>query len=247
MDKTLLQIESCIGNIKDPNEIHIFMKGAINMLTEFFKKINIKITSIDKISTIIKLIFLSLLDHKNILNITFDKLRFSLKSVRSSFYRPKEKWEFEENDNQENIALHKTISEMRENLDCFFYFILKFTNDVTNGKKIWYILENHIEKKINSEKITNRIIDLIMLYTLGKCRYLKNCCNETEKKNRDLTVSTILEFVSDKFFNSKIIIPNEKSEYVENHSVTFFTELICDNSDLLPFSYISSESFIEVK
>jgi hypothetical protein len=260
IDKTLLQIEDCIRNIKEQNEINIFMKAAICMLTEFFNKINTNITSIDKITSIIKLIFLSLLDHKNILNITFDKLRISLKRVKSNFYKHKENYEYDldlnlnlnsnsnlDSNKNENIKIQKTVFEIRDNLECFFYFILKFTNDVTNGKKIWFILENHLGKKTNSEKITNRIIDLIMLFTLGKCRYLKNFSDNIEKKNTDLAVTTILEYVSDKFFNSKINIPNDKSEYIENHSVALFSELIFNNSDLLPFSYISSEHFIEVK
>jgi hypothetical protein len=262
----LLIIEDCLRNIKDPNEVNIFIKAAVKMLMEFFNKINTSITSVDKITTIIKIIFFSLFENKNILNITFDNLRLSLKKIKSSFYKTKDKFNFEENliDNnskndsysnnniQESILLQKTIIEMREILECYFYFILRFTNDVNNGKKIWLILENYIGKKFNSEKITNRIIDLIILFTLGKCRYLKNCLdrNDNINKNRELAVSAILEYVSDKFLNSKILIPieneKEKSEYIENHSITLFTEIICNNSDLLPFSYISSESFIQV-
>jgi hypothetical protein len=253
LDNMILSIQECIRKIENPNEVNIFIKAAIRMLTEFFIKINTSITSIDKITTIIKLIFFSLLENKNILNITFENLCHSLKRIKSSFYKPKEKFNFDENlnnnNNQESITLQKTIIEMREILECYFYFVLKFTKDVSNGKKIWLILENHIENKFNSEKITNRLIDLIILFTIGKFRNLKNFSDRLDSNNinRDLIVSTILEFVSDKFFNSRIIIPNEKSEYLKNHSVTLFTELICNYSDLLPLTYMSSESFIKVK
>lgn len=246
IEKNLLKIEDCLRNLKDPMEIKIFLTCSIRMLAEFFNKINTTINSIERITLIIDLIFLPLIEQKDILNITFEKLKHSIKSLKTNFYKLKEKPDTETTDREENFTFQKAISQIKENLDCFFYYILRFTNDITNGKKIWYILENQIIKRTNSEKVTNRIIDLSILYVLGRSRYLKYNATETDKKQIILATSTILEFISDKFFNAKVIIPLDKNEYIENHAVTLFSEIICNYTDLLPYNYLSNESFIDV-
>ena len=247
LEKNLIKIDECIKNMKNPQEINVFKNETIKMLAKIFNKINTNITSIEKITSIIDLIISPCLDNKEMLNVTFDKLKNSIKSLRSGFYKTNEKIDSEFTEREENQTLQRGIISMRENLECFFNYILRFSKDITYGKKIWFILENQIIKKTNSEKITNRMIDLVILYTLGKCRYLKIKNDENIKKQIILCISTIMEFVSDKFYNSKIVIPMDKNDYIENHSVNLFTDLICDNIDLLPYNFISSESFIEVK
>jgi len=246
LEKIIIKIEDCLRNIKDKAEIKIFMNCIIKMLAEIFNKINTTIISADKITLIIDLIFLPLLEKKDVLNINFHKLKCSFKNLKTNFFQIKEKLEMESTEIEDNHIFIKAIIQMRENLDCFYYYIIKFTNDITNGKKIWYILENQIIKRTNNEKITNRVIDLLILYVLGKSRYVKNFVDENENKKIILTISTIIEFIADKFFNSKIIIPSDKNDYIENHSVTLFTEVICNYTDLLPYSYISSENFMDV-
>jgi len=246
LEKNIIKIEDCLRNIKDQIELKIFMNCIIRMLAEIFNKISISIISADKISLLIDLIFLPVLEQKNLLNISFEKLKSSLRSFKSNFYKGKKKLEMDMNESDEYYEFKKAVSHMRENLDCFFFFILKFTNDVTNGKKIWIILENQIIKRTNSEKITNRIIDFAILYVLGKSRFLKNSMDESENKKMILAISTIIEFIAEKFYNSKVIIPVDKNEYLENHSVTLFSEIICNYTDLPPYSYISSETFINV-
>jgi hypothetical protein len=246
LEKNIIRIEDCLRNIKDQTEMRIFMDCIIRMLAEIFNKINLTIISPDKINLILDLIFLPMLEEKESLNISFENLRSSMYHMKTNFFKTKEKIEIDSADRENNFAIQKIIIQRRDNLDCFFYYITKFTNDTTNGKKIWYILENQIIKRTNSEKITNRVIDLSILYILGKSRFLKNFMDENEKKRIVLSISTIIEFISDKFFNSKIIIPVNKNDYLENHSVALFTEIICNYTDLLPYSFISSETFINV-
>lgn len=246
LEKNIIKIEDCLRSIKDETEMKIFMDSIIKMLAEVFNKINLTIISADKISLILDLIFSPILEQKEALNLSFEKLKNSIYNMKTNFFKTKDKLELDSADREENLITQKIIGQRRDNLDCFFYYITKFTNDITNGKKIWYILENQIIKRTNSEKITNRVVDLAILYILGKSRYLKNFMDENEKKKIVLSISTIIEFVSDKFFNAKIIIPVDKNEYIENHSVALFTEIICNYTDLLPYSFISSEAFIDV-
>ncbi len=246
LERNIIKIEDCLNNMKDQIEIKIFMDCIIKMLAEVFNKINLTLISADKISLILDLIFLPMLEQKEALNISFEKLKYYIYNMKTNFFKTKENLEIDSVDREEDLVVQKIIKQKRVNLDCFFYYITKFTNDITNGKKIWYILENQIIKKTNSEKISNRVIDLAILYILGKIRYLKNFMDENEKKQLVLSISTIIEFIADKFFNSKIIIPINKNDYLENHSVALFTEIICIYTDLLPYSYISSEAFIDV-
>lgn len=243
LEKNIIKIEDCLHIITDETEIRIFMKSVIKMFAEIFNKINSTIISADKISLILDLIYIPMLENKESLDVSFEKLKTSIYHMKTNFFKTKEKIEI---DSVLNISIDKVIGQRKDNLDCFFYYITKFSNDITNGKKIWYILQNQIMKKTNSEKITNRVIDLSILYILGKSRYLKNFMDENEKKRIILSISTIIEFISDKFFNSKIIIPLDKNDYLESHSVALFTEIILNYTDLLPYSYISSETFIEV-
>lgn len=246
LENNILKIKECMIIIKNPTEMKIFMDCIIKLLTEIFNKINQSMISADKISLILDLIFMPILDNKEALNINFEKLRNSIYNMKTNFFKSKEKLELESFDREENITIQKIIGQMRDNLDCFFYYITKFTNDTTNGKMIWYVLEKQITNKTNSDRITNRVIDLAILYILGKSRYVKNFMDENEKKKIVLPIFTIIEFISVKFLNLKIIIPEDKNDYLENHLVALFTEIICNYTDLLPYSYISSETFIDV-
>ena len=117
------------------------------------------------------------------------------------FYYRKEK-----KSSHENPELDNLMKSIYLYLDCYFKYLVKFTNDITTGKKIWKNMEEIIRSKLEDKQHCQMIIELVIMYIFSISKTIKTGITKIiEDVNKcKLIFSTIFEFLCDKLNSTRI-------------------------------------------
>jgi hypothetical protein len=211
LEKYILKIKSVLdqGLIQDPVEISTFRFSMIKILGEAFEKTNNVVKQISRLTHkfIIELIFSSMSERKKFIQDNSENLKILLKNSsvsRSGTYHSKNKSDFSEEISLINLMNDKNFVDLRDIIETYYKYVVRFTTDVTAGKKIWKEVEEYMKNFLSLEE-GNILLEVSVIFIFNKCK----------TPSGKIILSSIFEFLCDKF-NSSNFIQIPKTSTIEN-------------------------------
>jgi hypothetical protein len=220
IDKYINQASQCIHNLDILNrgsELIAFKQIFIIVLGEYFGKTKNLILTKQNYQFYLSTNFSAFIREKELISDNYENLKNVFKSF--SLYKSR-------GDDTETV-----LNLIRTHIDSFYKYLTTFTTDLSAGKKIWKDVEEYLLSEIDYRH-TNMFIQLFILYIFNK---IKLCDSDCEKS--PVIVSSIIEFLCDKFNYSHINLPEDEKTYC----VSLFYDIICNHYEVI----LSNQNFNE--
>lgn len=218
LEKYIIKIKSVIdqGLIQNPSELSIYRFSMIKVLGEAFEKTKNVVNQLSRLTHkfIIELIFISMSERKKFIQENSENLKLLLKNSfvsRTGTYHSKNKSDFSEEISLINLMNDKNYLEIRDIIESYYKYVVRFTTDVTAGKKIWKQVEEYMKNSLTLEE-GNILLEISVIYIFNKCK----------ASSGKIILSSIFEFLCDKF-NSSNFIQIPKSANLENRADSKFS------------------------
>jgi hypothetical protein len=232
IEKYILKAKGCIQNLElldRTSEVEIFKETLIFVLGELLYKTKNVIISKQEHSFYIHLVFSSFIKEKEILLENVENIKNIFKTSRTPYNK----------DNKsdtivDDVNFDRILMNLKKNIDSFYKYLFTFTTDVSTGKKIWKEIEYYVLSLIMNQRQCNDLLQIFILYIFNKIKLLQ----ENEKKNK-IIISSIFEFLCDKFNYSNKNIPIDENE----HCTSMFYDIVCNHYETI--STHSSQLFTE--
>jgi hypothetical protein len=267
VEKYLTKTHGYIDNLKLINrdeDLNIFKNTIVDSLGLIFERTSVISLSNENSKFFIQLVFNNLID--NIVNINkyYEKIKNSFR-LNTSVYVKESKSDLialalTGND---SIEYEMTVSLLKRNIDSFFNYILKFTTDVSAGKKIWKEVEDYINNVIIGINNNNHniLLEISIIYIFNKTKQIHNNNIIVEKntninnslvngKNNRIVLSSIFEFLCDKYTSDIIVFPHDINTIdlkAMVNNLNLFFEILNNHSYLIINGDMFNERYMKVK
>jgi hypothetical protein len=232
IERYINKAKNCIQNLElmERNaEVGIFKETLVIVLGELFLRTKNIVVGKQEQSFYVNLIVSTFIREKDILLENIENIKAIVKNNKLQPYKDNKSETIVDDPNFE-----KTVTTIRKNIDSFYKYLFTFTTDVSIGKKIWKEVEDYVASVIPDQRQCNMLLQIFILYIFNKIKLL----SENEKKHK-IIVSSIFEFLCDKFNYSSKNIPVDENE----HCVSLFYDIVCNHYEII--SQHSSQIFNE--
>jgi hypothetical protein len=232
IEKYILKAKGCIQNLElmdRTSEVEIFKDTLIVVLGELLYKSRSTIVSKQEHHFYIHLVFSSFIKEKDILLENVENIKNIFKTSRTPYNKDNKSETIVDDPNFDRI-----LTGLKKSIDSFYKYLFTFTTDVSTGKKIWKEIEDYVLSVIADQRQCNDLLQIFILYIFNKIKLL----SENEKKNK-IIISSIFEFLCDKFNYSSKNIPVDEGE----HCASMFYDIVCNHFETI--SSHSSQLFTE--
>jgi hypothetical protein len=264
--KSKLCIEILNQN-KSFTELPIFKYNSVIILGSVFEKTNNHILDKNSHSFLISLYFSLILSYKDFIQSQCEPIKTYFKNNKFYLNRDaKSEILLSEDSTILSLFTDKNFSQVKEIIDSFYKYITTYTTDVNAGKKIWKLVEEYVQNQIDNSTISNLILEITIIYIFNKSRtlssnkeknikdflgknsfILNNNLQQSQVKNNKILLSSIFEFLCDKFSFIYVKIPLSAQNYNmgNNNNLNLFYEVICNHYDIILTDQILNERYMQ--
>lgn len=271
LEKFIGKIKICLEMISLPEEFAITKNTMINLLGQSFEKTSNISLSIESHKFVINLIFSTIaskadyvMKNEQVKNIFKDDRFYKLKENKGEY-------SFSENHSFSGVPIDKNFVILRDNIECFYRYIERYTTDVSTGKKIWKQVENFLFEKTNDTYATSMLLEITIIYIFNKTRvrliFALNSSNTFFPQKGKILLSSIFEYLCDKLYSGTLehmVIPSpdsinatmgnkhisfaaaeKKQSALVEKNLNLFYEIIYNHSDVILIDQLLTERYMQ--
>lgn len=226
-------------------ELYIYENVMIEFISTLIDKSNVAVVNDINRRFFLQLVFGQIIKKIDIIKRFPEEIKNNFKQINISFYEKKNESIVP---SEEVLECDKLFQFLNRNLLCFFNYLMKYTTDVTIGKRLLKEVEDLLINLIPVPELKSMLLEILIVYIYSKTTQAKNITDE--RKIMRVILSSIFEFLSEKYTSNFIAIPEIVTlEIIDSmlNRVNLFVDIICDHNYIISKEQLLNERYIRVK